>query len=377
VSAEEPFDPAISSPTVAAFARGLDPDLGPLVTRIHPADEMYRYDLAQPYRTPEAAALSYLSIGHLVFQAVDDVIRWRFGSFDAVGAFLDFASGYGRSTRFVARALNPGKITAAEIDPDAGPFLARAFGVHGIVSGPEPSDLRLDGLFGAILACSFFSHLPADLFEAWLARLHAQLAPGGVLMFSVHGMDLLSGPERDPRSGMVFLPVSETKRLDGAQYGTSYVSEEFVRAAASRAAGRHERLLYFPYGLAGYQDLYVLLRPPLPPALDLRIARAPFGSLDGSVIGEDGAVSLEGWASGDFDEKQPEVVLHLGEGVAAVSTGDGDYGSRRRWSFAFPASAVTPDEIVWVEARSPRGRSKVLVAGTLRPYLPPGLRGEE
>lgn len=366
MESDAPFDPCVSS-DVAAYVRGLAGGGPPLVTRIHPSDEMYRYELATPKRSREVAAVLYFATGRQIFQAVEDVVRWRFGGFAGLSSMLDFASGFGRTTRFLLRALSPEKISVAEIDPEAVRFQEETFGVRGAVPGSDPESFRLEGPFDFILAISFFSHLPAVRFEGWLKRLRSRLAPGGILLFSVHGMDLLPGPDR--ASGIVFRPVSETTRLEGAEYGTSYVTPEFVHSVADRVTEREDRLLEFPFGLAGFQDLYALLKPPLPPVLDLKLARFPWGAVDGSAI-RDGVASVEGWAVGDADERPPDVRLFVRDRVLASSPGEGPHGSRRRWSFSFPISAAAPDDVVRFEAESARGLSKILLAASLAPYLP-------
>jgi SAM-dependent methyltransferase len=354
---------------VASYVRGLDDMRAPLATRIHPADEMYLYELSLPYRSREAAAINYFATGHQIYRTVEDIVTWRFQRFDAVRSFLDFASGYGRFTRFLVRGLAPQRVSVAEIDPDGVLFQEEAFGVRGIVSGATPAQLRLDESFDVIFASSFFSHLPAVSFEAWLRRLQSGLSPGGILIFSVHGMHLLPEPEADPSSGIVFRPVSETMRLDAAEYGTSWVTPEFVRAVTDRVGGGG-RLFSFPSGLGGFQDLYVLLRPPSPLLPDLRLPRFPLGGCDRSAIGEDGVVSVEGWAEGDIGERSPHMRLFLRDTIAGFLPGDAGSGSRRRWSFSFPLSAVSPDDVVRVEAESARGLSRILVLATTRPYLP-------
>ena len=368
---EAPFDPR-GWPQVSAYLRGFDAAGGPrLSTRIHPADEMYRFELMAPHRTREAAAILYFATGRQIFQAVEEIVGWRFQGLSGVRSLLDFASGYGRSTRFLLRALAPEKVTVAEIDPGAVRFQQETFGVCGVVSGTDPESLRLEGPFDVVVASSFFSHLPAARFEAWMARLHALVAPGGVLIFSVHGIELLPAGERQPPSGMLFRPVSETLRLEGAEYGTSYVTPEFVRGVTERVAGGGALLLGFPSGLCGFQDLYVLCRPPVPARPDLRLARVPRGALEHSAI-EEGIVTAEGWAVGDVDERPPDVRLFLGDRVAAVLPGEGPAGARRDWRFTFPVAGTDPDVVVRVEAESERGISKILVAATLRPYLPGG-----
>ena len=126
-------------------------------------------------------------------------------------------------------------------------------------------------------------------------------------------------------------------------------------------------MLAFPYGLSGYQDLYVLLRPPLPEGPELRLARHPLGALTDSGI-EGGRVRLEGWAEGDPGEGAPDVRLVFRNGVAQTSPGGAL--PRRAWRFDFAVDAVGPDDLVRGEAVSRRGLVRIRVMGTLRPYLP-------
>ena len=364
-----PFDPRDLA-QVAAYVGGLDPAGAPrLSTRIHPADEMYRFELTAPNRTREAAAILYFATGRQIFEAIEGVVGWRFQGFEGVQTLLDFASGYGRATRFLVRALAPEKITVAEIDPVAVRFQKETFGVGGVVAGTDPGSLRVEGPFDVVVASSFFSHLPAARFESWMVRLCALVAPGGVLIFSVHGIELLPRAEARPSSGIAFRPVSETLRLEGAEYGTSYVTPEFVRGVTERAAGGGARLIGFPYGLCGFQDLYALCRPPVPAGPDFRLPRVPWGALVHGAV-ENGVATAEGWAVGDFDERPPDLRLFLGDRAEAVSPGDGPAGARRDWRFTFPVASTDPDAVVRIEAVSARGVSKILVAETLRPYLP-------
>jgi SAM-dependent methyltransferase len=367
VSSGTAFDPCDSG-HVAAFVRRLSQRTGPFPTRIHPADEMYRYHLMEKGQSPDTAAVHYFATGEQIFRTATRMLDWRFGGPQGVGSLLDFASGYGRTTRFLASALAAERIVVTEIDPGAVRFQEETFGVRGVVTGPDPVSFRIEKAFDAILAVSFFSHLPADRFESWLEALYGHLAPSGILVFSVHGMRLLPGLEADHVTGIVFRPVSETARLDGSEYGTSYVSPEFVRDVAGRVAP-DAALHGFPFGLTGFQDLYVLVRPPVPGLPPLVLPRYPWGAMDGSEI-RDGVVSIEGWAVGDADEKPPSVRLLLGETSARLLAGEGPAGSQRRWSFGFPIDAVELDTIVRVEAVSERGLSKIILISTLRPHMP-------
>jgi len=75
---EAPFDPCASE-QVAAYVRGLPGGADALTTRIHPADEMYRYELGQPLASRETAAVLYFSTASQIFRALAEVVAWRFG----------------------------------------------------------------------------------------------------------------------------------------------------------------------------------------------------------------------------------------------------------------------------------------------------------
>jgi len=367
MASEAPFDPCASVEVAECMrdliALGLD-------TRLHPADEMYRFELAQPRRSPETAAVFYFSTGRSMWRTISAVVSWRFGGFANVRSVLDFAAGYGRMTRFLTRALDPRAITAAEIEAGAVRFQEETFGVRGCVSSPGPDGWTLTDSFDLVLAVSFFSHLPAGRFERWLGRLYERVAPGGLLLFSTHGAELYGGPDPIPPSGLLFRPESETARLEASEYGTSWVTEAFVRRAAAGVAGAAP-LRAFPYGLCGFQDLYVLAKGPTaeegPP-----LARDPLGVLEfGSV--ERGVVQARGRASGDRGERPPDVKLCFGDGPSGISPTRTEEGAGCLWSFEFPTTAVAPDRIIRIEAESERGARRLLVAETLRPYVGSGL----
>jgi len=78
----------------------------------------------------------------------------------------------------------------------------------------------------------------------------------------------------------------------------------------------------------------------------------------------------EGWAEGDTGERAPAVQLLFRDAVAERSSAGESRGARRTWRFEFPIDAVGADDLVRVEAVSDRGLARILVMGTLRPYLP-------
>jgi hypothetical protein len=201
----------------------------------------------------------------------------------------------------------------------------------------------------------------ADVRFRTCADSHGKKTPGG--------RSLLEEPSADWSKGIVFRLESETARLNSADYGTSWVTEEFVRAAVARACGPGVSVRAVALGLCASQDLYVLIRDPEPDLQPLTIRRYPRGQLDRFVIEDDGTVILEGWASGAPGEPPPSVELICRSDVLQRSTSSGPPGSANAWRFRFDGMQVSPDDVVRVEATSAHGLSNILEMGTLRPHL--------
>jgi SAM-dependent methyltransferase len=332
---------------------------------IDPRDEMFRWNVAGVRGSEAAGAILYFEKGRQIADAFEAALRWRYGS-GGPRTLLDFASGYGRATRFLVGRLRGCEIAVAEIDPAAVRFQERTFGVRGFVSAPAAEAFAPAAAFDAITAASFFSHLPAAAFEEWLARLYGLLEPGGVLVFSTHGPSLRTEPA-DWAQGIVFDSKSETSRLDGNAYGTSWVTSDFVSAATARASGGEGSLAAAPFGLCGHQDLYAHAKPPSVPAssVPLTVPEVPRGELDSSALPGGRALAVSGWAE---SSTAPRVDLFVGSAVRERSPAR-EPGGRRRWSFEIPIAGIDPDEVIRVVAVSAAGVSRTLAIGTLRPYL--------
>jgi SAM-dependent methyltransferase len=224
---------------------------------VHADDEILHFFLyTQGYPFDQALA-AYFDSGRQIWKTVRQILSWRFGSPRACGLLLDFASGYGRLTRHIVAELPKESVWVSDIYAEGVAFQERTFGVKGIVSRSDPKDLRFETRFDCILVSSLFTHLPAARFSGWLRRLGAALSPGGMLLFSVHDLSLWrDGPP--PASGIAFVPKSESGSLSTQEYGTTWVSEEYVRSAVQAALG-DRALLRIPRGLANTQDLYVMI----------------------------------------------------------------------------------------------------------------------
>jgi SAM-dependent methyltransferase len=287
---------------------------------VHVDDEMLHFFLFTQGYPFEQALAAYFDSGRQMWMTVRQILSWRFGSPRACGRFLDFASGYGRLTRHIVAELPKESVWVSDIYAEAVAFQERTFGVKGIVSANDPEDLSFETRFDCILVSSLFTHLPAARFSGWLRRLGAALTPGGMLLFTVHDLSLRrDGPP--PASGIAFSPQSESRSLATQEYGTAWVSEEYVRSAVTAALG-HCAVHRIPRGLATIQDLYVVIADADLAATaastvfaGLRLTPGPVGFVE--HCSRDGrSCTVTGWVAGP----SPQEVRVRIDGALAAAT---------------------------------------------------------
>jgi SAM-dependent methyltransferase len=150
---------------------------------------------------------------------------------------LEFASGYGRVTRHLAKRCN---VTACDIHPAAVEMIKSRLETPAYVSSDAPEKLAVPGQYDFVFAISLFSHLPDATFRPWIAALLSLTKPGGYLMFTTHGpKGLKASPALPPPGpdGIGFIPFSEQVDLDGYVYGTTTVVPDYVRQRITSVGG--------------------------------------------------------------------------------------------------------------------------------------------
>jgi SAM-dependent methyltransferase len=177
-------------------------------------------------------------------------------------SIMEFAAGYGMVTRHLRRVLPNAAITSCDIHEAAVEFLQTEIGVSAVLSEHRPEDLQFAQQYDVVFALSFFSHMPESSFGRWLGALYRNVKPGGLFIFTTHGLASrpnLGDPEI-PESGIWFKPLSEQHDIEGAEYGSTLSTPEFVirELYANTAAPLAEFK-------AGYwwqhQDLYLARKP--------------------------------------------------------------------------------------------------------------------
>lgn len=282
--------------------QGLAPGEVPL--EIDARDEMLEFLVSSFEGDRERGLFSYYRSGLSIADAMTQILRWRFGDLGRIERLLDFASGYGRVTRFLLRQVPAERLWISDIYADAVRFQAERFGVHGLVSTILPEDFACAERFDAILVTSLFTHLPEERFVAWLRRLLGLLRPGGVLVWSVHDEAVRDPAVPMPESGLLFQELSESNTLDTGDYGSTWVTEGFVRSALERASEEPVSLWRAPLGLCNFQDLYVAVREEGVDFSGLTLHTEPFLYMERCAVShpppsEEGPAVLElaGWSA--------------------------------------------------------------------------------
>jgi SAM-dependent methyltransferase len=201
-------------------------------------------------------------------------------SLDAVGrgfgdveACLDMPSGYGRVLRWLCAYIAPAKITACEINRSMVKFCQAEFGVKGLSSQHVFHEIRFPEFYDLIWVGSLLTHLPDDLCLDLVRTLGGQLQPGGLLIFTTHGLDTLQRPglahyipeqagsehevqETVQRDGVAFVPYP-----NAAEYGVTFHDPQYVEQMVAQQFGKALRLVrYASRAWDTHQDVWAFQR---------------------------------------------------------------------------------------------------------------------
>jgi 2-polyprenyl-3-methyl-5-hydroxy-6-metoxy-1,4-benzoquinol methylase len=197
--------------------------------QINDNDFIYWYDFdCNSSLKKEDISLSYMQVGRATAHIVRDLLAEHKPSRPDF-SILDFASGYGRVSRWMNEAMPSARVFASDIHQDAIDFM-KSIGIEAFKSSANPEEFSTPQKFDVIFALSFFTHMPKSTWGRWLKRLTECLEPGGLLIFTTHGDTIwpaLGKPEIDSE-GFWFLLESEQKDLDVSEYGNNYTSIEYV-----------------------------------------------------------------------------------------------------------------------------------------------------
>jgi SAM-dependent methyltransferase len=106
---------------------------------------------------------------------------------DTVRRILDLPCGHGRVLRFLRAAFPKAAIDACDLDRDGVDFCAANFSARPIHSQVEPAAIPLAGPYDLIWCGSLLTHLPEERGRQFIGLFRQALAPGGVLVLTLHG----------------------------------------------------------------------------------------------------------------------------------------------------------------------------------------------
>jgi len=110
---------------------------------------------------------------------------------ETIKSILDFGCGYGRVLRALKAGYPEATITACDLMEDSVRFCAEAFNAIPVRGHEDLSRIDLREKYDVIWVGSVFTHLPVERWAELLSFFERNLAPNGVLVFSVHGRTAL------------------------------------------------------------------------------------------------------------------------------------------------------------------------------------------
>jgi SAM-dependent methyltransferase len=294
-----------SHPMVDTLLRTRVPRWRELNLAIDERDDMLDFALQLFEHDRDRAVANYFQNGLDQYALVRHIAGWR----GKPRRMLDFASGYGRLTRFFVHEHLAEALTVSDILEGGMEFQAAQFGVRTILSKTQPEQLVTPDTYDLIFVASLFTHLPPVTFTSWLRRLAGLLEPEGLLVFSVHDESL--APEKV--DGIHFESRSESRVLDVEEYGSTWVTEEYVREEVAALGGGEWACVRLARALSDWQDVYVISPAPL---TDPRPRRVPKGFVDQFHVLDEG-IRIAGWAT-NLDGPCDRVEIRLEDDVIAT-----------------------------------------------------------
>lgn len=382
-------------PMVDALLRTRVPRWRELNRAIDERDDMLDFAMKLFGHDRDAAVTNYFQNALDQFALVRHIAGWRGRR---PRRMLDFASGYGRLTRLLVHEKLADEVTVADILEGGMAFQAEQFGVRPLLSRSDPAQFEAPAKYDLIFVASLLTHLPPGTFTAWLRRLAELLEPEGLLIFSVHDEGLT--PDKPVVDGIRFESHSESRVLDVEEYGSTWVTEAYVRGQVSQIASGgqtpappHEiggptptsergltptwACVRLPRALADWQDVYVISSAPIE---EPRLPRVPKGFLEEPQLLADG-IWIRGWAT-NIDGPADRVEVRIEDDVVAHTrafTARADVAaylgresaSQAGWECFVPYAMVRSFryQVVTVSAFSTEGDERILFIGTLDSLL--------
>ena len=248
---------------------------------IHRHDDMYVPGHAEHYLTVGLSALSaitealHASGRPLSISPVPaSPVPVSFGpvSSGPVTSILDFSCGYGRVLRMLKAQFSETDIFASELNSKALAYCESVFSVQGFQSNVDFKQIEKIGQFDLIWCSSLIPHIDESSATDLLRFFHQNLAPGGVCVFSTHGLKSLEALQAGLFSYNLSAKAQE-EVLAGYRrnefgfgnyrfregYGMSLSTREKIEAMAA-TAGDWTEIMFKESGWDNHQDVFAFSR---------------------------------------------------------------------------------------------------------------------
>jgi cyclopropane fatty-acyl-phospholipid synthase-like methyltransferase len=231
-----------------------------VINDVHDADYLFHHLLHhRSFKAHQDAVQQYFNDGAQSSRKLFNLLCKLGVKPNHTTTLLEFASGYGMVTRHLVKDLAPIRIVSCDIHEQAIHFLKSTLGIETILSQSIPENLKLNDSFDVVFALSFFSHMPDRSFGRWLKTLFSAVKPHGYLVFTTHGQHSakMLNIKIPTETGIHFQTNSEQRDLDVNEYGSSFVTSEYV----SHQVKKNLCTTIFSHTEASWwrhQDLYII-----------------------------------------------------------------------------------------------------------------------
>lgn len=252
------------SPEMLLIAESAGTDYG-VSDAISEHDFLLGYTINNVGLDPAEAVSNYFLCGKQDADNLVGLIK-EYAKTDSEQKILDFASGFGRVTRFLSALLPNNVITACDVHDEACSFIGKNLGINSLRSPLDPHGFSCEPQ-DFIFAFSLFSHLPDETFGGWVAALYRSLEPDGVLLFTTHGEaarrrdPIFFGKNFDDSAGFGYRLESDQEDLPSSAYGTMVVDMTYVLRQIREHAPGAVIESYRSKCWFGLQDEWIIRRP--------------------------------------------------------------------------------------------------------------------
>lgn len=174
---------------------------------------------------------------------------------------LELASGPGQFARFIVRTAK--SLLATDASPRALVKLPEVIALDQYLPPDRFRSMELDafhperapGMFNGAVVANWFQHMPCELIDTWIARLHRKLVPGAVVLMAINHLQPKS---RAKLFSKPFDPNLYEARQTFDGRPVNVIDNVFSDADLRRIFGPHASRIEYTCGIGYYWIVYEL-----------------------------------------------------------------------------------------------------------------------